>query len=120
MDADCRGGRRRPLRGAVAPGAGECARGRGAVQARHVPGGQPFVGIVLRDSIIIDAGAANQELLGNPHAPAVQLPTDMKGIISAYEYGAQRRLYDIVNWAVRDNRLSGERRAPWVHEVTKV
>lgn len=83
-------------------------------------GGPPFVGIVLRDSIIIDAGAANQELLGNPHAPAVPLPTDMKGIISAYEYGAQRRLYDIVNWAARDNRLSGERRAAWVHDVAKV
>jgi 2-keto-4-pentenoate hydratase/2-oxohepta-3-ene-1,7-dioic acid hydratase in catechol pathway len=82
--------------------------------------GQPFVGIVLRDSLIIDAAAANAELLANPHVPAVQLPGDMKGIISAYEYGVQRRLYDIVNWAVRANRLSGERRAAWVHDVAKV
>lgn len=82
--------------------------------------GQPFVGIVLRDSLVIDAGAANAELLRNPHVPAVQLPADMKGIISAYEYGVQRRLYDIVNWAVRDNRLSGERRAAWVHDVSKL
>jgi 2-keto-4-pentenoate hydratase/2-oxohepta-3-ene-1,7-dioic acid hydratase in catechol pathway len=82
--------------------------------------GQPFVGIVLRDSLIIDAVAANAELLANPHVPAVQLPSDMKGIISAYEYGVQRRLYDIVNWAVRDNRLSGDRRASWVHDVSKV
>lgn len=57
--------------------------------------GQPFVGIVLRDSLVIDAGAANAELLMNPHVPAVRLPADMKGVISAYEYGVQRRLYDI-------------------------
>jgi 2-keto-4-pentenoate hydratase/2-oxohepta-3-ene-1,7-dioic acid hydratase in catechol pathway len=82
--------------------------------------GQPFVGIVLRDSIIIDVGAANNELLMNPHQPAVQVPADMRGIISAYEYGMQRRLYDIVNWVVRGNMLSGERRPVWVHDVAKV
>jgi 2-keto-4-pentenoate hydratase/2-oxohepta-3-ene-1,7-dioic acid hydratase in catechol pathway len=82
--------------------------------------GPPFVGIVLRDSIIIDVGAANAELLMNPHAPAVQVPADMGGIISAYEYGVQRRLYDIVNWVVRANMLSGERRPVWVHDVAKV
>lgn len=83
-------------------------------------GAEPFVGIVLRDSLIIDAGAANAEMLRNPHMPAVALPADMLGVISAYEYGVQRRLYDIVNWAVRGNMLSGERRASWVHEVSKV
>src|SRR5919106_1569491 len=72
--------------------------------------GPPFVGIVLRDSIIIDVAAANAELLMNPHVPAVQMPADMRGIISAYEYGMQRRLYDIVNWVVRGNMLAGERR----------
>lgn len=82
--------------------------------------GSPFVGIVLRDSIIIDAGAANAELLMNPHLPAVQLPGDMKGIISAYEYGVQRRLYEIVNWAVRANMLAGERRPSWVYDLAKV
>jgi 2-keto-4-pentenoate hydratase/2-oxohepta-3-ene-1,7-dioic acid hydratase in catechol pathway len=82
--------------------------------------GQPFVGVVLRDSIIIDVGAANAELLMNPHVPAVQMPSDMRGIISAYEYGVQRRLYDIVNWVVRSNMLSGERRPAWVHDVARV
>jgi len=83
-------------------------------------GGKPFVGIVLRDSVIIDAAAANAELLRNPHQPSVSLPEDMLGVISAYEYGVQRRLYDIVNWAVKGNLLSGERRASWVHDVSKV
>ncbi len=83
-------------------------------------GGQPFVGIVLRDSLIIDVGAANAELLMNPHVPAVQIPADMKGIISAYEYGVQRRLYDIVNWVARTNQLTGDRRPSWVHDASKV
>ena len=83
-------------------------------------GAKPFVGIVLRDSLIIDAGAANAEMLRNPRLPAVAMPEDMLGVISAYEYGVQRRLYDIVNWAVKGNLLSGERRASWVHDVSKV
>jgi 2-keto-4-pentenoate hydratase/2-oxohepta-3-ene-1,7-dioic acid hydratase in catechol pathway len=82
--------------------------------------GEPFVGIVLRDSLIIDVGAANAELLRNPQLPTVQVPSDMLGIISAYEYGVERRLYDIVNWAVRGNLLTGAGRAPWVHDVARV
>ena len=82
--------------------------------------GQPFVGIVLRDSIVIDAGAANQELLANPHVPAVQLPGDMKGVISAYEYGVQRRLYEIVNWTVRANMLAGAKKPSWVYDVAAI
>ena len=82
--------------------------------------GAPFVGIVLRDSIIIDASAANAEMLMNPSFPAVQMPADMKGIISAYEYGVQRRLYDIVNWTVKGNMLAGTTRPAWVYDVAKV
>lgn len=83
-------------------------------------GGAPFVGIVLRDSLIVDSAAANAELLANPHVPAVQLPADMKEIISAYEYGVRRRLYEIVNWVVATGKLSGEGRPSWVHDVSAV
>src|SRR6187549_4061746 len=83
-------------------------------------GANPFVGIVLRDSLVIDAAAANAEMLRNPHLPSVALPSDMLGVISAYEYGVQRRLYDIVNWAVKGNLVSGASRASWVHDVAKV
>jgi 2-keto-4-pentenoate hydratase/2-oxohepta-3-ene-1,7-dioic acid hydratase in catechol pathway len=83
-------------------------------------GAKPFVGIVLRDSLVIDAEAANAEMLKNPHLPAVALPDDMLGVISAYEYGVQRRLYDIVNWAVKGNLVSGPGRASWVHDVSKI
>ena len=64
--------------------------------------------------------AANAELLMNPHVPAVQMPADMLGVISAYEYGVQRRLYDIVNWVVRGNMLTGANRPAWVHDVARV
>jgi 2-keto-4-pentenoate hydratase/2-oxohepta-3-ene-1,7-dioic acid hydratase in catechol pathway len=82
--------------------------------------GQPFVGIVLRDNVIVDVGAANAELLMNPSVPAVQVPPDMKGVISAYEYGVQRRLYDIVNWVVKSNLLTGTNRPVWVYDLAKV
>lgn len=82
--------------------------------------GKPTVGIVLRESLIIDAQAANAELMQNPNAAAVVLPGEMKGIISGYEYGVQRRLYELVNWAVRANLLTGANRASWVHDVGKV
>jgi 2-keto-4-pentenoate hydratase/2-oxohepta-3-ene-1,7-dioic acid hydratase in catechol pathway len=82
--------------------------------------GKPTVGIVLRDSLIIDVQAANADLMANPNAATMLLPSDMKGIISGYEYGVQRRLYEIVNWAVRGNLVSGANRAAWVHDVGKV
>jgi 2-keto-4-pentenoate hydratase/2-oxohepta-3-ene-1,7-dioic acid hydratase in catechol pathway len=82
--------------------------------------GKPTVGVVLRDSLIIDVQAANADLMANPNAATMLLPTDMKGIISGYEYGVQRRLYEIVNWAVRSNLVTGANRAAWVHDVGKV
>jgi 2-keto-4-pentenoate hydratase/2-oxohepta-3-ene-1,7-dioic acid hydratase in catechol pathway len=82
--------------------------------------GKQTVGVVLRDNLIIDVQAANADFMLNPSAATVLLPADMKGIISGYEYGVQRRLYEIVNWAVRSNLVSGANRASWVHDVGKV
>ena len=82
--------------------------------------GKPTVGIVLRDTLILDVQAANADLMLNPSAATVAMPGDMLGIISAYEYGVQRRLYEIVNWAVRSNLVTGANRAPWVYDVGKV
>ena len=79
--------------------------------------GQPFVGIVLRDSLIIDAGAANAALPAKTRLP---MPKDMLGVISGYESGVQRRLYDIVDSVVRGNMLSGAKRPAWVHDVANV
>lgn len=82
--------------------------------------GKPTVGIVLRDSLIIDIQAANAELMLDPTVARVLLPDDMIGVISGYEYGVQRRLYEIVNQVVRRNLLAGARRSSWVYDVGKV
>lgn len=82
--------------------------------------GRPAVGIVLRDSLIIDVAAANRELQLQPEFVAVTMPGDMLGVIEQYEYGVQRRLYEIVNAAVAGNRLSGAGRAEYVYDAPKV
>jgi 2-keto-4-pentenoate hydratase/2-oxohepta-3-ene-1,7-dioic acid hydratase in catechol pathway len=44
----------------------------------------------------------------------------MIGVIERYEYGVQRRIYEIVNALVADNRLTGDRRPSYVHDAAKV
>ena len=54
--------------------------------------GRPFVGIVLRDSVVIDFAAANTAM-----APArVTSPTDMKDLIERYNAGVRDRIVEIV------------------------
>jgi 2-keto-4-pentenoate hydratase/2-oxohepta-3-ene-1,7-dioic acid hydratase in catechol pathway len=56
--------------------------------------GQPFVGIVLRESVVIDFAAANTAIRNPPStvAPAV----DMKDLIARYDQGLRARIVDIV------------------------
>ena len=75
----------------------------------------PHVGIVLRDSLVIDVEAANAALEANPDYPRVPMPVDMLELIGRYEYGLRYRLYEIVNDVVA-NRLGGDR-AGFVHDV---
>ncbi|MSR23164.1 MAG: FAA hydrolase family protein [Gemmatimonadetes bacterium] len=56
--------------------------------------GQPFVGIVLRDSVVIDFAAANAAV-GAP-ASRVAAPTDMKDLIARYDQGLRARIQEIV------------------------
>ena len=79
-------------------------------------GGEPAVGIVLRDSLILELAAANAALEKNPVYPAVPMPADMIELIERYEYGLRRRLYEIVNEHVRDDGLE----AAYVHAVGDV
>ena len=50
--------------------------------------GRPFVGVVLRDSVVIDLAAANAAL----PSPSAKLasPTDMKDLIARYDRGRPR------------------------------
>ena len=78
------------------------------------------VGLVLRDALIVDIGAANADLERNPGYPRVPPPSDMLDLIGRYEYGVRLRLYEIVNRLVATGSLYGMGRADFVHEVDDV
>jgi 2-keto-4-pentenoate hydratase/2-oxohepta-3-ene-1,7-dioic acid hydratase in catechol pathway len=56
--------------------------------------GRPFVGIVLRDAIVIDFAAASAAIAAprGPFAP----PTDMKGVIANYDHGVRERIQEVI------------------------
>ena len=80
--------------------------------------GVPHVGVVLRDSLVIDIEVANMALEASPEYATVPMPTDMLELIGRYEYGLKYRLYEIVNDVVGNNRLSGSGRADYVYDVS--
>ena len=80
----------------------------------------PHVGLVLRDSLVIDIEAANMALASNPDYPTLPMPKDMLELIGRYEYGLRYRLYEIVNDAVNNNRLTGSGRASFVYDVAEL
>ena len=82
--------------------------------------GRPSVGIVLRDSIVVDLVAANRDLQLRPEYVPLPVPADMLGVIGQYEYGLQRRIYEIVNALVAENRVSGAARPSYVYDAGKV
>ena len=82
--------------------------------------GDKTIGIVLRDSLVVEFDDANRALEQGPDYPAVPMPADMKELISRYEYGLKYRLYEIVNHLVNNNRLTGRNRADFVHDVDDV
>lgn len=104
-----------------------------AVQAQDVPdiaepfkvgtfeiGGTPTVGLVLRDSLIVELNAANAALERGGMYPPVPMPDDMIELIERYEYGLKRRLYEIVNSLSAIEQL-GRRGSPdYVHAVGDV
>ncbi len=81
--------------------------------------GAPKVGIVLRDSLIIELDAANLSLENNADYPTIPLPADMLALIGRYDYGLKRRLYEIVNYLVMNDRL-GDNRPDFVYDVGEV
>ena len=78
--------------------------------------GAPTVGVVLRDSLIVDVAAANTALEINPMYPHVDPPEDMLELIGQYEYGLKYRIYEIVNHVVGNDQLD----ADYVHRVEDV
>ena len=81
--------------------------------------GEPQVGIVLRDQYIIELNRANRVLERNAMYPAVPLPADMLELISRYEYGMKTRLYELVNYLVANDMITGNRPS-FVHDLADV
>ena len=82
-------------------------------------GGTPTVSLVLRDQLIVEVDAANTALQRDPYYARVQAPADMLELIERYEYGLQRRLYEVVNHLV-ENDMLGANRPSWVHDLEDV
>ena len=81
--------------------------------------GVPHVGIVLRDSLVVDIEQANLALQTNPAYVKLVMPDDMIDLIGQYEYGVKYRLYEIVNDLVANNRLATNR-PDFVHDLKVV
>lgn len=81
----------------------------------------PTVGLVMRDDqLIVDLAAANRALELQPQYSKISMPGDMLGLIEQYEYGLKYRVYEVVNWLVAENLLSGSNRPGYVHPVGSV
>lgn len=81
--------------------------------------GAAQVGIVLRDSLIIELKRANSVLEKSANYPAVPLPVDMIELISRYDYGMKRRLYEIVDFHAA-NGLLDDNRPDYVYDVDQI
>ena len=81
--------------------------------------GNQKVGIVLRDSLIIELDAANRVLESGLSYPMIPMPADMLELIGRYEYGMKTRIYEIVTHLV-ENNLLGNGLPGYVREVGDV
>ena len=66
-----------------------------------------WVGIVLRDTFVLDLAQANATMEKTRSFPRRAMPTDMVALINDYESGLKGRIYAIVNAVVQSNALTG-------------
>jgi 2-keto-4-pentenoate hydratase/2-oxohepta-3-ene-1,7-dioic acid hydratase in catechol pathway len=76
--------------------------------------GRPFVGIVLRESVVIDFAAAHAAI--RTPASTVAAPVDMKDLIVRYDSGLRARIGDIV----RSVEAAGATRPAYAYELRAV
>ena len=74
--------------------------------------GRAFVGIVLKDAIVIDFGQASAAL--KTPAAKVATPTDMKDLIARYDNGLRARIIELL---AGTKPLEGPGRPAYVHDV---
>jgi 2-keto-4-pentenoate hydratase/2-oxohepta-3-ene-1,7-dioic acid hydratase in catechol pathway len=82
--------------------------------------GLPQVGIVLRDSLIVDLDVANAALEANPTYPKIPMPADTLELISRYEYGLKARLYELVSDLVLSGQLTRNPRPEFVYDLANL
>jgi 2-keto-4-pentenoate hydratase/2-oxohepta-3-ene-1,7-dioic acid hydratase in catechol pathway len=82
-------------------------------------GNSRAVGIVLRDTLVVDLGQANAAMEKSRSFPARAMPSDMVDLIAEYENGLKGRIYAIVNELVQSKALDGKRPA-YVRELSQV
>ncbi|MDB4136807.1 fumarylacetoacetate hydrolase family protein [Gammaproteobacteria bacterium] len=81
----------------------------------------PTVGLVMRDdALVVDLNAANRAMQLLPQYSHLDLPVDMIGLIERYEYGLKYRIYEVVNWLVEEELLSGNAMRDFVYPVANV
>lgn len=77
--------------------------------------GQEKVGLVLRDAVVVDIAAANQEFeRRNANAAKVRAPADMKDLIARYEADVGPRLRELARLATEAGS------AAYVHPLAQV
>ena len=76
--------------------------------------GRAFVGIVLRESLVIDFAAAHAAIQST--APTLVAPVDMKDLIVRYDTGLRARIVEIV----RAVEVAGNARPPYAYDLPAV
>lgn len=80
-----------------------------------------FVGLVVRnDSLIVELNAANHAMQQHWQYSKMDMPDNMIGLIEQYEYGLKYRVYEVMNWLVEENLLTGRNQPDYVHDVDDV
>jgi 2-keto-4-pentenoate hydratase/2-oxohepta-3-ene-1,7-dioic acid hydratase in catechol pathway len=77
--------------------------------------GRTFVGVVLKDSVIVDLPAAHAAI--RAPASAVTAPADMKDLIARYEAGLRERILQIVALV---NSTPPTQRLPYVYDLKEL
>lgn len=80
-------------------------------------GGEPTIGLVLRDSLIVDIGEANADLERGSNVRELAMPDNMLRLIEGYDTGVRSRLYEIVNHLVGDELLAPDARPDYIYDV---
>ena len=81
----------------------------------------PTVGLVMRDdALVVDLNAANRAMQLLPQYSHLDMPVDMISLIERYEYGLKYRIYEVVNWLVEEELLSGSAMRDFVYPVANV